>query len=110
MGAAPYFGSQGYLILAFMFVIGSIGFSGGNTIYYAFMPYLAPKKAMDHVSSWGYAYGFLGGSIILLFHLVVLPNTPWDTTSNLRYILNLRLMVVGIRRTDVLQDSRATNT
>ena len=88
MGAAPYFGSQGYLILAFMFVIGSIGFSGGNTIYYAFMPYLAPKKAMDHVSSWGYAYGFLGGSIILLFHLVVLLATPWDTNFQLAVIFS----------------------
>ena len=88
MGAAPYFGSQGYLILAFMFVIGSIGFSGGNTIYYAFMPYLAPKKAMDHVSSWGYAYGFLGGSIILLFHLIVLLATPWDTNFQLAVIFS----------------------
>tara|TARA_Y100001980_G_C14556414_1_gene347825 strand:+ start:3831 stop:5828 length:1998 start_codon:yes stop_codon:yes gene_type:complete len=78
MGAAPYFGSKGYLVLAFMFVIGSIGFSGGNTIYYAFMPYLAPKKAMDHVSSWGYAYGFLGGSVILFVHLIILLGTPWD--------------------------------
>ena len=78
MGAAPYFGSKAYLVLAFMFVVGSIGFSGGNTIYYAFMPYLAPKKCMDHVSSWGYAYGFLGGSILLLAHLIILLVSPWD--------------------------------
>jgi UMF1 family MFS transporter len=86
MGAAPYFGDGGYKVLALMYVLGSIGFSGGNTIYYAFMPYLAPKKAMDHVSSWGYAYGFMGGSILLLFHLVVLLATPWDTNFQLAVI------------------------
>ena len=86
MGAAPYFGDGGYKILALMYVLGSIGFSGGNTIYYAFMPYLAPKKAMDHVSSWGYAYGFMGGSILLLFHLVVLLATPWDSNFQLAVI------------------------
>ena len=40
MGAAPYFGSQGYLVLALMYTIGTIGFTGGNVIYYSFMPYL----------------------------------------------------------------------
>ena len=86
MGAAPYFGSKAYMVLAMMYVFGSIGFSGGNTIYYAFMPYLAPKKAMDHVSSWGYAYGFLGGSILLLFHLIVLLLSPWDSNFNLAVV------------------------
>ena len=53
MGAAPYFGSQGYLILALMYTIGTVGFTGGNVIYYSFMPYLAPRKCQDHVSTWG---------------------------------------------------------
>ena len=88
MGAAPYFGSKGYLVLAFMFAVGSIGFSGGNTIYYAFMPYLAPKKCMDHVSSWGYAYGFLGGSLLLLAHLVILLASPWDTNFKMAVIFS----------------------
>ena len=26
---------------------------------------------MDHVSSWGYAYGYAGGSLLLIVHLVV---------------------------------------
>jgi len=81
MGAAPYFGSSGYMVLALTFVIGSVGFSGGNTIYYAFMPFLADKKAMDHVSSWGYAYGFMGGSILLLVHLALGMGLGWSNLS-----------------------------
>ncbi len=80
MGAAPYFGSQGYLILALMYTIGTVGFTGGNVIYYSFMPYLAPRKCQDHVSTWGYAYGFMGGSMLLIFHLIILqaPFIDWD--------------------------------
>ena len=61
MGAAPYFGSDGYMILAVMFTIGTIGFTGGNVIYYSFMPYLSDRENQDQVSTWGYMYGFMGG-------------------------------------------------
>ncbi len=83
MGAAPYFGSQGYIILAVMFAIGTVGFTGGNVIYYSFMPYLAEKRCMDHVSSRGYAYGFMGGSLLLIFHLIILMG-PFDWDTNFR--------------------------
>ncbi|MEE2747610.1 MAG: MFS transporter, partial [Candidatus Thermoplasmatota archaeon] len=51
MGAAPYFGSDGYIILAVMFTIGTIGFTGGNVIYYSFMPYLGSRDDQDQVST-----------------------------------------------------------
>jgi UMF1 family MFS transporter len=87
MGAAPYFGSQGYIILAVMFAIGTVGFTGGNVIYYSFLPYLAEKRCMDHVSSRGYAYGFMGGSLLLIFHLIILKGPlDWDTNFKLAAI------------------------
>tara|TARA_B100000963_G_scaffold148295_2_gene129348 strand:+ start:1167 stop:3170 length:2004 start_codon:yes stop_codon:yes gene_type:complete len=88
MGAAPYFGSQGYIILALMYTIGTIGFTGGNVIYYSFMPYLAPRKCQDHVSTWGYAYGFIGGSAILIFHLIILLGFSWDTNFKMAVIFS----------------------
>ena len=87
MGAAPYFGSDGYIVLAVMFTIGTIGFTGGNVIYYSFMPYLGKREDQDKVSTWGYMYGFMGGSMLLIFHLIVLlgPFT-WDTDFKLAVI------------------------
>jgi len=85
MGVAPHLDvGSGYRFLAFCLVIGNIGFAGGNVIYYAFMPNLADRGSMDHVSSWGYAYGFAGGSLILIVHLLVGltgffgVSTPWS--------------------------------
>jgi len=87
MGLAPHIqGESNYKFLAFCLVIGNIGFAGGNVIYYSFMPHLADRRVMDHVSSWGYAYGFAGGSLILIAHLIVgntgffgvtSPWSPW---------------------------------
>jgi UMF1 family MFS transporter len=86
MGAAPYFGSQGYIFLAMVFTIGTIGFTGGNVIYYSFMPFMADRKCQDHVSTWGYMYGFMGGSMLLIFHLIVLLGKFWDTNFTLAVI------------------------
>ena len=87
LGCAPFFGDSAYQIMAVFFVIANIGFAGGNTFYYAFMPYLAPKKAMDHVSSWGYAYGFLGGSLMLVVHLAILVGLRGILEPNLQYAI-----------------------
>lgn len=87
MGAAPYFGSDGYVVLAVMFTIGTIGFTGGNVIYYSFMPYLGRREDQDKVSTWGYMYGFMGGSLLLIFHLIVLMGPfSWDTDFKLAVI------------------------
>ena len=86
MGAAPYFGSDGYMILAMMFTIGTIGFTGGNVIYYSFMPYLGTREDQDKVSTWGYMYGFMGGSILLIFHLIILLGGFWDTNFTIAVV------------------------
>ncbi|MEE2748313.1 MAG: MFS transporter, partial [Candidatus Thermoplasmatota archaeon] len=83
----PYFGSDGYIILAVMFTIGTIGFTGGNVIYYSFMPYLGSRDDQDQVSTWGYMYGFMGGSMLLILHLVILKGPfDWDTNFKLAVI------------------------
>ena len=87
MGAAPYFGSSGYIFLALAYTIGTVGFTGGNVIYYSFMPYLGGKEMQDHVSTYGYVYGFAGGSLLLMFHLLLLLGPfNWDTNFKLAVI------------------------
>ena len=87
MGAAPYFGSSGYIFLALTYTIGTVGFTGGNVIYYSFMPYLGGKEMQDHVSTYGYVYGFAGGSLLLMFHLLLLLGPfNWDTNFKLAVI------------------------
>ena len=106
MGAAPYFGSQGYIILALMYTIGTIGFTGGNVIYYSFMPYLAPRKCQDHVSTWGlcvWLYWRLLNTYIPSHCITrILLGHQFQDGSN---FLNLRNLVVGIRLSNVQMDA-----
>ena len=86
MGAAPYFGSDGYIVLAVMFTIGTIGFTGGNVIYYSFMPYLGKREDQDQVATWGYMYGLMGGSMLLIYHLIILLGGFWDTNFTISVV------------------------
>ncbi len=82
MGFAPHLNEDSaYRLLAFCFLMGQIGMAGGNTIYYAFMPYLADQDQMEKVSSWGFAYGFAGGTVILIVHLIVMATGGLGLTS-----------------------------
>ncbi len=53
-----------------LILIGNIGFEGGNVYYNAFLPEIAPPGERDLLSSVGYAFGYLGGVIVLIAALL----------------------------------------
>ncbi len=57
-------GEGDYAAAIFLFVIASVGFSGGNIFYDALLTAVSPKKRMDSVSSLGFALGYLGGGLL----------------------------------------------
>lgn len=68
-----YFTADGdYILVSILFIIGMIGFSGGNVFYDAFLPELVPAKDMDYISSKGYAFGYIGGGILLAINLAMI--------------------------------------
>lgn len=70
--AALFFISEGqYILTSFIFIIASIGFSGGNIFYDSFLPIIADEKT-DHISSLGFAAGYLGGGLLLIINLLLI--------------------------------------
>lgn len=66
-------GSGDYLWAALLFVIGNIGFAGGNILYNSYLPLLAPPNEVDRLSARGFAYGYVGGGLLLaLVFLLIL--------------------------------------
>lgn len=53
------------------FILAGIGFSGSLVFYNAFLPEIADPKDQDHVSAKGFAMGYIGSSILLIFNLVM---------------------------------------
>ena len=68
---SAYSSSPWLFSLAFYF-LGAIGAAGANVFYNSLLPHVAPEDLLDDVSSRGYAYGYLGGGILLFFHLAFL--------------------------------------
>ncbi|MCK5760184.1 MAG: MFS transporter [Candidatus Delongbacteria bacterium] len=66
---------QGMWLLALMlYVIATIGFSGGNIFYDSLLTSVAPKNRYNFVSSLGFSLGYLGGGILLAFNIFMSLN------------------------------------
>ena len=53
------------------FIVANIGFAGSLVFYNSLLPHIAPRGLLDDVSSRGYAYGYVGGGLLLLVHLAL---------------------------------------
>ncbi len=65
MTSALYLVSKGnWSMAALLYVLATVGFSGGNIFYDALITGVAPESRMDVVSSLGFSLGYLGGGIL----------------------------------------------
>ncbi len=53
-----------------LFVIANLAFGAAVVFYNAYLPDIASEDQRDRVSSYGWALGYLGGGLLLLFNLV----------------------------------------
>ncbi|MEJ2586161.1 MAG: MFS transporter [Deltaproteobacteria bacterium] len=52
-----------------LYVLASVGFTGGNIFYDALLTCVAPKERMDVVSALGFSFGYLGGGILFAINV-----------------------------------------
>ena len=62
----PLNGDDTWRLAAVLFVLGTVGFAGGNVFYESLLPGIAEGPALDRISSRGYALGYLGGGLLLI--------------------------------------------
>lgn len=55
-----------------LFIIANLSFGAAVVFYNAFLPEIASPDQRDTVSSKGFAYGYLGGGLLLLLNLILL--------------------------------------
>ena len=59
-------GPGDYQLVLILFIIANISFATGNIFYNSFLPALATPAEIDTLSSRGFAYGYIGGGLMLL--------------------------------------------
>jgi MFS transporter, UMF1 family len=67
---------QGNLYLAggILFIVANICFGASIVFYNAFLPEITTEDEADKVSSRGFAYGYLGGALLLVVNLLLVLN------------------------------------
>ena len=60
-----------YLLGGILFLIANLGFGASVVFYNAFLPDIAAPEERDHVSSVGWALGYLGGGLLLALNLIL---------------------------------------
>lgn len=55
-----------------LFLLGSVGLGGSYVFYDALLPHVARQEDIDYVSSKGYAWGYLGGGILLAVNIAMI--------------------------------------
>jgi len=74
-----------WFFASFLYIFGRVGFGGGNIFYDSLLPHVAGPEEIDRVSAEGYAYGYLGGGILLALNLLMIlkpsffgiPDAAW---------------------------------
>ena len=62
---------QRYMLGAALFVVANLAYGASIVVYYSWLPDLASPDDRDKVSSRGWAYGYLGGALLLALNLVL---------------------------------------
>lgn len=58
-------------------VVAAIGFAGSIVFYNAYLPEIAPPGMQDRISARGFAMGYFGSSLLLIFNLTMILFPEW---------------------------------
>ena len=65
--------SQGMWQIALLtYVIATVGFSSANTFYDSLLPAVSNKDNVDYVYGVGYAFGYIGGGILIVINFLMI--------------------------------------
>lgn len=77
-------------------VFASIGYSGSLVFYNAFLPEIATPDRYDSVSARGYALGYVGSVLLMIFNLVMISSPEWFGIREAGAAARISFLLVGI--------------
>ncbi len=67
-----FFESESLWIGVMCFMLASIGFAGSIVFYNSYLPEIAEPSDQDRISAKGFALGYIGSSLLLMFNLLMI--------------------------------------
>lgn len=97
MTGGMYFVSRGaWQIAVLLYVLGIIGFSGGNVFYDALIVHVSPPGRTDMVSSLGFAFGYLGGGLLFALNIFMTLKPGAFGLADATAAVRISFMSVGL--------------
>jgi UMF1 family MFS transporter len=91
-----FVGKGDWFLASLFYIIGMVGFSGGNNFYDSLLPHVAGEKDIDRISSLGYALGYLGGGILLAFNVAMILKPHWFGIADAEWGTRYSFLTVGV--------------
>ena len=67
-----------WIWLMVFFMLANVGLNGAGVFYNALLPHMGTDDEMDRLSNLAFAYGYLGGGLLLLLHLIMVLSLTGD--------------------------------
>ncbi len=71
-------GGTEWIWLMVFFMLANVGLNGAGVFYNALLPHMGTDDEMDRISNLAFAYGYLGGGLLLLVHLIMVLSLTGD--------------------------------
>src|SRR6185436_8767031 len=78
------------------FILASVGWAGSIVFYNAFLPEIADKESQDKVSAKGFAWGYIGSSLLLIFNLIMIMKPELFGITDKSFAPRFSFLLVGI--------------
>jgi len=78
------------------FILATIGFAGGIVFYNSYLPIIVTEDRYDKVSAKGFAAGYVGSVILLLFILSMVLKPDWYGIIDERMPARIGFVLVGV--------------
>lgn len=95
-GSLRFVAMGDWLTAAALYILATIGFSGGNIFYDSLIVSVAGEKKMDFVSALGFSLGYLGGGLLFALNVAMTLNPQTFGLSNATEAVRLSFVSVAI--------------
>jgi len=79
-----------------VYVFGRVGFGCANIFYDSLLPHVARPDEIDRVSAEGYAYGYLGGGILLSINLIMIIRPDFFGIPDAQWASRISFLMVAL--------------
>lgn len=79
-----------------LFILASVGFGGSLVFYNAFLPEIAEVKDQDRVSAKGFALGYIGSVLLLLFCLILVTKPALFGVATTDKAIQISFLLTGV--------------